>query len=52
MVGFVSEGIVGGVGEGLNFAVSGLGNVVQRMTTTTSSNKPTPIESYVGMVAK
>ena len=51
MVGFVSEGIVGGVGEGLNFAVSGLGNVVQRMTTT-SSNKPTPIESYVGMVAK
>ena len=53
MVGFVSEGIIGGVGAGANYAISGLGNVVDRMTSLgCQSNKSTPIESYVGMVTK
>ena len=38
-------------GEYASSAIGGLGKLVNRMTTS-MTNKPTPVESYVGMITK
>ena len=50
-MGSVSSGIVKTTGEYASSAVGGLGKLVNRMTTS-MTNKPTPVESYVGMITK
>lgn len=51
LVGDVASSVTKAAGGVAGAAVGELGSLVNRMTSS-SGNKPTPIESYVGMVTK
>lgn len=51
LVGDVASSVVKASGGVAGAAIGTLGQLVDRMTTS-SGNKPTPVETYVGMVTK